>query len=88
MSDFDLYIFKNYLFIPLLVLFIPIQWGPALQCMMLSIGWLKNHFKSSMIAKHQLAQKPIWLRYHLKGIMFAKHQLAKKPLKKQGYSNS
>jgi len=32
MSDFDLYILKKYLFIPLLVLCIPIQWGPALQC--------------------------------------------------------
>ncbi len=32
MSDFDLYILKKYIFIPLLVLCIPIQWGPALQC--------------------------------------------------------
>jgi hypothetical protein len=31
-SDFDLYILKKYLFIPLLVLCIPILWGPALQC--------------------------------------------------------
>ncbi len=31
MSDFDLYILKKYLFIPLLVLCIPILWGPALQ---------------------------------------------------------
>jgi hypothetical protein len=32
MSDFDLYILKKYLFIPLLVLCVPIRWGPALQC--------------------------------------------------------
>ncbi len=32
MSDFDLYILKKYLFIPLLVLCIPILGGPALQC--------------------------------------------------------
>ncbi len=32
LSDFDLYIFNKYLFIPLLVLCIPILWGPALQC--------------------------------------------------------
>ncbi len=32
MSDFYLYILKKYLFIPLLVLCIPILWGPALQC--------------------------------------------------------
>jgi hypothetical protein len=32
MSDFDHYILKKYLFIPLLVLCIPILWGPALQC--------------------------------------------------------
>ncbi len=32
MSDFDLYILKKYLFIPLRVLCIPILWGPALQC--------------------------------------------------------
>jgi hypothetical protein len=32
MSDFDLYILKKYIFIPLLVLCIPILWGPALQC--------------------------------------------------------
>jgi hypothetical protein len=32
MSDFDLYILKKYLFIPLLVSCIPILWGPALQC--------------------------------------------------------
>jgi hypothetical protein len=31
MSDFDLYILAKYLFIPLLVLCIPILWGPALQ---------------------------------------------------------
>jgi hypothetical protein len=31
-SDFDLYILKKYLVIPLLVLCIPILWGPALQC--------------------------------------------------------
>jgi hypothetical protein len=35
MSDFDLYVLKKYLFIPLLVLCIPILWGPALQCMLL-----------------------------------------------------
>jgi hypothetical protein len=35
MSGFDLYILKKYLFIPLLVLCIPILWGPALQCMVL-----------------------------------------------------
>jgi hypothetical protein len=32
MSDFDLYILKKYLFIPLLVLCIPILGGPTLQC--------------------------------------------------------
>jgi hypothetical protein len=32
MSDFNLYILKKYLFIPLLVLCIPILWGPAMQC--------------------------------------------------------
>ncbi len=32
MSDFYLYILKKYIFIPLLVLCIPILWGPALQC--------------------------------------------------------
>jgi hypothetical protein len=32
MSDFDLYILKKYLFIPLLVLCTPILLGPALQC--------------------------------------------------------
>ncbi len=32
MSDFDLYILNKYLFIPLMVLCIPILWGPALQC--------------------------------------------------------
>ncbi len=31
MSDFDLYILKKYLFIPLQVLCIPVLWGPALQ---------------------------------------------------------
>ncbi len=31
-SDFDLYIPKKYLFICLLMLCIPILWGPALQC--------------------------------------------------------
>ncbi len=33
MSNFDLYILKKYLFIPLLVLCIPILGGPTLQCM-------------------------------------------------------
>jgi hypothetical protein len=32
MSDFDLYILEKYIFIPLLVLHILIQWGPDLQC--------------------------------------------------------
>jgi hypothetical protein len=32
MSDFYLFILKKYLFIPLLVLCIPILWGLALQC--------------------------------------------------------
>jgi hypothetical protein len=32
MSDFDLYVVKKYLFIPLLVLCIVILWGLALQC--------------------------------------------------------
>jgi hypothetical protein len=34
MSDFDLYILKKYLFIPLLVLCTSILWGLALQCLL------------------------------------------------------
>jgi hypothetical protein len=37
MSDIDLYILKKYLFIPLLLLSIPILWSPALQCSVESI---------------------------------------------------
>jgi hypothetical protein len=37
MSDFDLYILKKYLFIPLLVLCIPILGGPTLQCIRFKI---------------------------------------------------
>jgi hypothetical protein len=32
MSDFDLYVLKKYLSIPLLVLCIPILWGQTLHC--------------------------------------------------------
>jgi hypothetical protein len=37
-SDFDFYILKKYLFIPLLVLCVPILWGPPLQCALAGPG--------------------------------------------------
>jgi hypothetical protein len=61
MSDFDLYILKKYLFIPLLVLCIPILWRPALQCVGLMggfIGWPGEiHLGLSACKSHKLCPK-------------------------------
>jgi hypothetical protein len=51
MSDFDLNILKKYLFIPLLVLCIPILWGPAL-------GTIKSDCKTS---RGRLVWKPVFV---------------------------
>jgi hypothetical protein len=58
MSDFDLYILNKYLLLPLLVLCIPILWGPALQCATVNLNGSKIRLKQRILHSNPQGADP------------------------------